>query len=95
MAETMVEKVSRAIYEELEGPVNNQDFKRQMAQWERCLKAARAAIEAMREPTDAMVYAADGHRDGSGCIEGHAPHSTRGMLVAAIDAALNEEAQNG
>lgn len=40
----LVEVVARAIYDALEGPVNNQDFKRQCAQWDLSKSAARAAL---------------------------------------------------
>lgn len=47
VAEDVVERVARAIYDELEGPVNNQDYGRQMRQWELAQSLARAAIAAM------------------------------------------------
>lgn len=41
--------VARAVYDALEGPISSQDFVRQMAQWERAKKVARAAMDAMQE----------------------------------------------
>lgn len=72
MAENdMVERVARAIEDRLRG----KDF----LSYE---EAARAAIEAMREPTDAM--ADDGYR----AIK----HGADAVWRAMIDAALNPEA---
>jgi hypothetical protein len=47
-SEAEVEAVARPIYDELEGPINNQSFDRQMKQWERAKVVARAAIAALR-----------------------------------------------
>lgn len=52
MVESMVEKVARAI--EDEGPVGCCTISP-----EKAMSLARAAIEAMREPTDAMIMAAE------------------------------------
>lgn len=77
---TMVERVARAIYEGRNGP-------RCMA-WSRhsnehrrpYIDDARAAIEAMREPTEEMLFAADWLENG-----------TRAAWQAMIDAALSEQ----
>lgn len=50
MSNSMVERVAKALAKE-DGL--GHDF------WRQCIPAARAAIEAMREPTDAMCDAAD------------------------------------
>jgi hypothetical protein len=52
----MVERVTRAIYDELEGPVNNQDAGRQMRQWELAKRLARAAISAMQSDPGIPIY---------------------------------------
>lgn len=44
MTDELVEKVARAIYETLEGPIADQDFLRQKRQWELAQKLARAAL---------------------------------------------------
>lgn len=54
MSDELREKVARALYDVLEGPVNNADFGRQTRQWELSLTLADAAIaliwnEAMEE----------------------------------------------
>ena len=62
----LVEKMARAIYDILEGSVANQDYTRQLRQWERAQDMARAALsvirEALKEPSeeiaDAIVEAA-------------------------------------
>ena len=41
-----IEKAARAIYDELEGPVANQDFARQQAQWAQAQKLAHEALSA-------------------------------------------------
>lgn len=46
---SMVEKVAKAIYDELEEPIGNQDYSRQLRQWELATKLARAAIEAIAD----------------------------------------------
>jgi hypothetical protein len=48
MKDDLVEAVARAIYDELEGPINNQDYSRQLRQWERAKGIALAAIVAAR-----------------------------------------------
>lgn len=41
------EAVARAIYEEMEGPVANQDYARQMRQWDLAKSLAASALKAM------------------------------------------------
>lgn len=45
--EQMREAVARAIYATLDGPISNQDFGRQTAQWDLSLSLADAAIRAI------------------------------------------------
>lgn len=53
----VVRRVRLAIYEEMEGPVNNQDAGRQKRQYELADRLARAAIEAYLSSTgDIPVY---------------------------------------
>lgn len=83
MVESMVERVARAIagcQQEIGAD-----------KWRYCLPEARAAIEAMREPTDAMIMAAE-------WAEPEYREDDRDMAIqfkaewrAAIDAALNEQ----
>lgn len=76
MAESMIERVARAIQDKLpgwlaeDGTVEDVDL-------------ARAAIKAMREPTDAMVDAMQDDIDWDG-------DAVR-AYKCAIDAALNEQ----
>lgn len=44
----LVERVARQMYDELEGPIADQDYGRQCRQWERCVKMATAAIDLIR-----------------------------------------------
>ncbi len=94
---TMIERVARAIYEtwaqekgaEADWPLvceavattNEQEFPALHATYSLALNEARAAIEAMREPTDAMVDAGE----GTMC-----PHAAC-IFTDMIDAALNEQ----
>lgn len=84
---TMIERVARAIAQ-ADTTVNGQFDDTEMGdifwgEWKHLyIPMARAAIEAMREPTDAMVDAMDEH---AGTI---APQYA---YEAAIDAALNEQ----
>lgn len=66
---TMVERVARA----LEAKIGGSEFTSYG-------DAARAVIEAMREPSEQMLFAADWLENG-----------TRGAWQAMIDAALSEE----
>lgn len=81
---TMIEKVARAIRESGEGDLS-------LSAYVDPFKAARAAIEAMREPTQAMVDAAewaepDYHEDDMD-VGG----TFKAEWRVAIDAALNEQ----
>jgi hypothetical protein len=68
---TMIERVARAIAEaQGDEPDGDKDFERE----------ARAAIAAMREPTDRMLAAANWSRDGAG----------HGGYEAMIDAAKKQ-----
>jgi len=73
LSDDMVDRVERAIRRKLFGYVETLDVAIAAA----IHSAARAAIEAMREPTDAMCEAAEWHQQ---------PQYQR-----AIDAALNEK----
>lgn len=57
MTHPIVEAVARAIFDTLEGPVNNQDAARQMQQWNLSCLASIAAIRALAkcEPTEHMI----------------------------------------
>jgi hypothetical protein len=48
MKDDLVEAVARALYDELEGGINNQDYSRQLRQWERAKGIALAVIVAAR-----------------------------------------------
>lgn len=61
--EKIVEAVARAIDTELEGPVANQDFARQLRQWELSQKLARAAITAYQ--AEAWQDISTAPKDGS------------------------------
>ncbi|PKA40473.1 hypothetical protein CWR43_28280 [Rhizobium sullae] len=75
---TMIERVARAICL-AELPTDNK--------WELCVPAARAAIEAMREPTDemtsAMIWQVNDWQNERG--------TDQDVWYAPIDAALKED----
>lgn len=81
MSESMIERVARAMWNTTE-----------VTSWDGApgsirrmfLNGARAAIKAMREPTDAMVDAGLSRDDGAD------PTNAAGVFTAMIDAALNE-----
>lgn len=79
---TMIERVARAQAEVIFGkgcPLDDDDYVR-----------ARAAIEAMREPTDAMVDA--GFDAGDDTVQGYSENADpQDTWQAMIDAALNEQ----
>lgn len=86
-AMTMIERVARALFDELNKSIEVDGWRRD---WESCgtylrdcfREAARVAIEAMREPTTEMWSA--GQRE---VYEG----SARDAWAAMIDAALGKE----
>jgi hypothetical protein len=91
---SMIEQVAKRMFEEwLAEPdtVRDQAKNGPHPEWEaqseigrrRWLNYARAAIEAMREPTKAMRYECDGWNAS--------PNDMEGCYQAMIDAALNEE----
>lgn len=93
MSENMVERVARAI-QATRGPRENRD-RAPPATRQLWLSDARAAIEAMREPTTAMIAAADaltvvGALDYHTAIDVPADHDE--AWRAMIDAALAETA---
>lgn len=80
----MIERVARAIEATMfaphELPITGELHKRY-------LEAARAAIKAMREPTDEMVEASNREWDG------RISHRSSGAWQAMIDAALGKTAE--
>lgn len=76
---SMVERVARAIYREFENRPLYAQVQMNVVIAEEC---ARAAIEAMREPTDAMV---------NSVFDICSPADEEGLYRRMIDAALNEQ----
>ena len=44
MSELSEEEIARDLFDEMEGPVANQDFGRQQRQWELCQRLAKTAL---------------------------------------------------
>lgn len=90
MAEmSMVEKVARAIYIEWSRDAGKEESWEELVQHghsfvDLARREARAAIEAMKDPTIEMMKQARAHHEG----EHYLPHS---LFNSMIDAALNEE----
>lgn len=90
----MIERVARAMYDATPFKETEGGYDEQSETYRRmCELLARAAIEAMREPTDAMLYDMDGYSD----LVGPYPEANtkeerlrefRGAYQAAIDKAL-------
>lgn len=78
----MIERVARAIGDSYDGDVNPVDTPNS---WARALSAARAAIEAMREPTPQMRAAV---REAGGFDAYTATDNTDAIIAALIDEAL-------
>lgn len=57
MTTTMKERIARAIFDKLEGPVANQDFARQQAQWVLAQEVAEAVLDALYDPDVEMIAA--------------------------------------
>ncbi len=88
--ESMIERVARARCAEQginpDAPFRNLvGDKQRIVNWQAWTGEARAAIEAMREPTDAMIDAG-AVAEGDGNLEAQA----RNLWAAMIDAALKE-----
>lgn len=79
MAESMIERVARAMFDATNEHDETWDTEAQEIKTT-YLIMARAAIEAMREPTDVMVDALEGYDS-----------SPVSLYERAIDAALNEQ----
>jgi hypothetical protein len=90
-AESMIEAVARAIAHH--AGVDPDRERSGAFQWQAYVGIARAAIAAMREPTDAMVDAGAAERFDSRyeSEENHAKH----VWDAMIDAILNEGEKGG
>ncbi|WP_141397824.1 hypothetical protein [Novosphingobium sp. Chol11] len=85
--DSMVERIARAIYDEMEGPVNNQDFARQTRQWALAQRLAAAALTELNNPTEAMISHAVDYTGPVGCcnISGtDAMEIWQAMLTAAL-----------
>ncbi len=81
---TKLEQVARAI-----AAADGEDYMEDCARYD---ARAKAAIEAMREPTDAMCEAGDGTPGGPGfCDEPGDPPSAYEIYQDMIDAALTEK----
>lgn len=97
MSQSMIERVARAICGTTSGTGDDH-------QWKMFLDEARAAIEAMREPTDAILAATEdvvtGHDDfacGDGTLYLSYPgfhEYAKTAWQAMIDAALNEQVKS-
>lgn len=77
---SMIEKVARAIYSWLPGPDGTEIFDEEP--WRSCLSAARASLEAMREPTEEMYDAV------SNCGAMWKENSSTNVWKLMIDGAL-------
>jgi len=91
MAESMVEKVARAICAHMgEEPDQKTPYhpKRKFV-WEHYIDTARVAIEALREPTKLMKEAGDDNSGFDGYVNSFDPTIPYQAMIAA---ALNEEA---
>jgi hypothetical protein len=79
----MIERVARAIYDELEGPVNYQDFSRQMRQWQLAKRLAVISARTMRySDADEAIAIKSGQAIGVDAVLAIEAHD------AWIDAAL-------
>lgn len=91
---TMIERVAKAIYEASPFKMTEGPYERQSDLYKRnCRLLARAAIKAMREPTDAMVDVMnDVVIDGPAYVDFYPSMADCASLwTAAIDAALSEQ----
>lgn len=84
MTDTTREAVARAIYDEIEGPVNNQDFTRQTRQWELAQRLADAALAALRPAQDAEGWRdiASAPKDGTRILAWSEEYGQRETFMA-------------
>lgn len=80
----MIERVARAICSELDYDLDNPAIAQFRGMY---LRMARAAIEAMRIPSQAMMDAGDGCCGEYGCGD----YRMKQIFSAMIDAALNDQ----
>lgn len=89
---TMIERVAKAIYEASPFKMTEGPYERQSDLHKRnCRLLARAAIEAMRDPTDAMVDAPLPSSPSHGGRYENRRDLRPYIYRAMIDAALNEQ----
>lgn len=74
----MIERVAKALADELD---------MSLTFWEEYIEAAKAAIQAMRIPSQAMMDAGDGCCGEYGCGD----YRMKQIFSAMVDAALNEQ----
>jgi hypothetical protein len=84
----MVERAARAMFNVGRTDAHGGDIYEEQADWWR--EVARAAIEAMREPTEDMLYHS-GDRRGYPYISYHQKLDTAGLWRSLIDKALKTE----
>lgn len=90
---SMVEKVARAIYEATPFPNTEGPYEAQTDEYRRmCKVLARAAIEALREPTEEMAN--EGMNAGTDADDPYEPGNMSSATIpiwqAMLDAALKE-----
>lgn len=86
MTQSMIETVARALYDATPFKQTAGGFEEQSDVYQRmCMVLARAAIEAMRVPTEAMV------EEGYCAVPSFGDHNPNAAWRAMIDAALNEQ----
>jgi len=96
MRDSMVEKVARALAYEAHENANDYSSEKELSSfidfiWSSYVPTARAAIAAMREPTEGMKMAVDKAEDDLGiCHEAYEHIDWYDAWPAAIDAALKE-----
>ncbi len=88
----MVERVARAILDAVDAELQVERDIEEESDWSRWIPEAKAAIEAMREPTKAVAIAASGRGFDNASDELAAVSYGAELWRQAIDAALEEDA---
>lgn len=92
MSELSEEEIARELFDEMEGPVANQDFGRQQRQWELCQRLAKTALailqpaleRARREERERCAVIADKLTEQEREENGYPYHVLGEQIAAAI-----------
>jgi hypothetical protein len=83
----MREKIARALCKQRGIDPDRQGHDGWPPYWPHLLPEVDAMLDALMEPTGGMVKIGEGHRDGTGHVDGLEPHGTAAVFTVMIRAA--------